>query len=98
MDVQTAPTHVTIIPTEKHRLARKPFAGVGQPSVSDALFGALSGSSGSILIDASVGGAVGFFLAPKSKKLGYVALGAASTGLAGVLGLVGFLGYVYLAK
>lgn len=60
------------------------------------VLGVLSESSGWIVIDAVVGGGVGWLIAPKGQEAGYALGGAAATGLGGVLGLLGLLGWRYL--
>jgi hypothetical protein len=64
-----------------------PKAGMGQA------MGILSESTGWVLLDALVGGGVGWLLAPKGQETGYVLGGALATGLAGVFGLAGLVGY-----
>jgi len=69
--------------------------GVAGPTPGGVLLGALSQSTGSLLLDAAIGAGVGFLIAPENKRAGYVVGGAAATGLAGVLGLAGLLGVRY---
>lgn len=64
-----------------------PKAGMGQA------MGLLSESTGWILLDAAVGGGVGWLLAPKGQETGYILGGAFATGLAGVFGLAALVGY-----
>ena len=65
-----------------------------------ALFGVASQSTGSILLDASLGALAGYAVAPAGGKQRwrYVAIGAVATGLAGVLGLAGTLAYGYVQR
>jgi len=63
-----------------------------------ALFGVASQSTGSILLDASLGALAGYAVAPTKDKWRYVAIGAVATGLAGVLGLAGTLAYGYVQR
>jgi hypothetical protein len=55
--------------------------------VESLALGALSQSTGSVLIDAAIGGAAGYLFAPKGTKARYALGGAVATGLTGVLGL-----------
>jgi predicted cation transporter len=57
--------------------------------------GILSQSTGSVLIDAAIGGTTGFLLAPRDKKNRYAVAGAVATGLGGVLGLVGTIAFIW---
>ena len=61
----------------------------------DTVMGALTDSTGWVIVDALIGGAVGWLIAPKEQEVGYALGGAAATGLAGVIGLVGLLGWRY---
>lgn len=63
-----------------------------------ALFGAASQSTGSALLDASLGALAGYVVAPPKDKWRFVAIGAVATGLAGVLGLAGTLTYGYFQR
>lgn len=71
------------------QLAASPQAvGLAQaPTVGELAMGALSSSSGSVLIDGAVGTAVGYAVAPKAKRLSYALVTGAATGLGGVFGL-----------
>jgi hypothetical protein len=60
--------------------------------------GVLSQSTGSVLLDAGIGALVGYAVAPKKERAGYVAGGAAATAVAGVLGLAGLLVYRYYRR
>lgn len=60
------------------------------------VLGALSESSGWVIVDAVAGAGLGWFIAPKGEELGYAIGGAAATGLGGVLGVLGLLGWRYL--
>jgi hypothetical protein len=63
------------------------------------LWGAMSSSTGSILLDAAVGATAGSYLSPTPKdKAGWMAAGALATGLAGVLGLGALIGFRLLKK
>jgi hypothetical protein len=64
-----------------------PKTGMGQA------MGLLSESTGWIILDAALGGGVGWMLAPRGQETGYVLGGALATGLAGVFGLAGLVGY-----
>jgi len=69
----------------------------------DALSGmalrGLTQSTGSLLIDGTLGAAAGYFAAPSDhQRVGYAVGGAVATGLAGLLGLVAILGYSYISR
>lgn len=66
-------------------------------AVEPLALGALSQSTGSVVIDAAIGGAAGYLLAPGTKKSTYALGGAIATGLGGALGLVGTIGYIIAA-
>jgi len=68
-----------------------------RPTVGAITLGALSSSTGSVLVDMGVGAAVGYLIAPSDEKAGYALGGGAAAGLAGALGLLGLLGYRYFA-
>lgn len=63
-------------------------------AVEPLALGALSQSTGSIVIDAAIGGTAGYLLAPRAKKNTYALGGAIATGLGGFLGLVGTIGFI----
>jgi hypothetical protein len=64
-----------------------------------AVFGVASQSSGSVMLDASLGALVGYVGAPSVKgRWKYAAGGAIATGLAGLTGLLCTLGVVYLKR
>ena len=65
-------------------------------SATDVVLGGLTESTGWIVVDAAVGAGVGWFIAPKGQETGYAIGGALATGLTGVLGLAGLLGWRYL--
>jgi hypothetical protein len=67
-----------------------PRAGMGQA------MGLLSESTGWVFVDAAVGAGVGWLVAPRGQETGYVLGGALATGLAGVFGLAGLVGWRYL--
>jgi hypothetical protein len=73
------------------------MASVLAPVESLAL-GALSQSTGSALVDAAIGGAAAYALAPRGAKARYALGGAVATGLTGVLGLVATLGFVWATQ
>jgi hypothetical protein len=62
------------------------------------VLGAFSQSTGSVLIDGAIGGAAGYFLAPRSERNRYALGGAIATGLGGALGLVATLGFIWATK
>ncbi len=64
------------------------MAGTTLAQAESIALGALSQSTGSILIDTAIGGAVGYAMAPKKQKYRYAVGGAVATGLAGVFGLL----------
>jgi hypothetical protein len=66
------------------------------PSAGEVVMGVLSQSAGSFLLDLGIGAGVGYLIAPKDQKLGYAAGVGAATGIAGVFGLLGGVGYRYL--
>jgi predicted cation transporter len=70
-------------------------AGAVLAPAESLLLGALSQSTGSVAIDAAVGAAVGYALAPKDAKARYAVGAALATGLFGALGLVGTLGTIW---
>lgn len=75
--------------------ATAPAGSVGAlPVVHEAL----SLSTGSLLLDAGVGAAAGYLVAPKAARTLYAVGGAAATTLAGLLGLVGVLGVAYARR
>jgi hypothetical protein len=68
--------------------------GLGVPDPNGFIWGALSSGTGSILLDAAIGATAGSYLATSGKsRPGWMAAGAAATGLAGVLGLGGLIAY-----
>lgn len=67
-------------------------------TVEPLALGALSQSTGSIVIDAAIGGVTGYVLAPERAKTTYALGGALATGLGGLLGLVGTVGYILATK
>ena len=68
-----------------------------KPTLGGLTLGALSSSTGAVLIDAAVGAGVGYLIAPKSDKTGYMVGGSLAVGVAGGLGLLGLIGWRYLA-
>ena len=68
------------------------------PGMGAAALGVLSQSTGSALLDAGIGGLVGYVVAPRNQRMGYVAGGAAATAFAGVLGIAGLLAYRYYLR
>lgn len=70
-----------------------------KPTLGGLTLGALSASSGSILVDAGIGAGIGWLIAPSGReKTAYAVGGGVATGLAGVLGLGGLLVYRYLIR
>jgi hypothetical protein len=57
--------------------------------------GALSQSTGSVILDGLIGGTAAYWLAPKGAKTRYAVGGAVATGLGGALGLVATLGFIW---
>lgn len=71
------------------------LTGVGALAPVESLaLGILSQSTGSVLVDAAIGGAVGYFFAPQASRNRFAVGGAIATGLGGVLGLVGTVGFI----
>lgn len=70
--------------------------GVGAPSAGELVLGALSGSTGSAVVDSALGGGVGYLLAPRKKRLRYAAGAAVASGVGGVLGLA--LAVLYIKR
>jgi hypothetical protein len=66
--------------------------------VEPYVLGAVSQSSGSIIVDAAIGGATGYLLAPTKARARYAVGGAAATGLGGLLGLLGTVAFIYATK
>jgi hypothetical protein len=62
------------------------------------LLGALSQSTGSILIDGAIGGATAYALAPADARARYAVGGAAATGLGGLVGLVGTVAFALATR
>jgi predicted cation transporter len=67
-------------------------------TVEPFILGAVSQSSGSILIDSAIGGAAGLLLAPEKMKTRAAVGGAVATGLGGLLGLIGTVAFIYASK
>ena len=67
-------------------------------SVEPLVLGAISQSTGSILIDSAIGGVTGYLLAPEKCQARYAVGGAVATGLGGLLGLLGTVAFIYAAK
>jgi hypothetical protein len=56
-------------------------------------------STGSFLVDGTLGAAAGYFAAPTDRqRFGYAVGGAVATGVAGLLGLVAIIGYSYVNR
>lgn len=75
-----------------------PAGRILQPTLGGKMMGAISMSSGSVILDAIAGGAVGYVIAPKSERTGYVIAGAAATGVGGILGMLLVGGYRYFLE
>lgn len=58
----------------------------------------LSTSTGSVVLDAAIGGAVGYLTAPARRRLAYFIGGTALTGVGGLLGLVVLLAGTYVSR
>jgi hypothetical protein len=70
---------------------------IGAPTPAGALLGAVSQSTGSILLDAALGAGLGYVIAPdEEERVSYTAWGAAASGLGGLLGVAVLLGYRYV--
>lgn len=82
--------HWPHLPASSYRIPHRPG--------SELVSGVLSGSTGSVLWDAALGGGVGYLLAPAHAKLGITLAGAALAGLGGVLGLSLLVGYTVFSK
>jgi hypothetical protein len=63
-------------------------------TVEPYALGALSQSTGSIVVDAAIGGVAGYVLAAPKYKSRAALGGAVVTGLGGFLGLLGTVGYI----
>jgi len=70
--------------------------GLGAPTATELVLGALSGSTGSVLADSALGGGVGYVLAPREKKLRYAFGTAVASGIGGVVGLA--LAVLYIKR
>lgn len=69
------------------------------PTVGGLTIGALSSSTGAVLIDAAVGAGVGYLIAPRgTDRTGYMLGGGLAVGVAGGLGLLGLIGYRLLSR
>lgn len=64
-------------------------------ALESAALGALSQSTGSILIDTAIGGVAGYAMAPKKQRYRYAVGGAVATGLGGVFGLLATAAFAY---
>jgi len=72
--------------------------GLGDAAPGASVMHALSWSSGSVLVDAAIGGFAGYAVAPKTEKNSrwmWTAGGAVAAGVAGVFGLLVTVGYGY---
>lgn len=70
-----------------------------KPTIGGLTLGALSTSTGAVLVDGLVGAGVGYLIAPKgTDRTGYTLGGALAVGLAGGLGLLGLVGYRLLSR
>ena len=69
---------------------------VGAPTVAAIGLGAISSSTGSVLLDAALGAGIGYAISPdEQERTPYVAAGAAAAGVAGLLGVGLIIGYRY---
>jgi len=60
--------------------------------------GLATGSTGSLLTDAALGGVIGYALAPVKGKLTFALVGAGLTTVFGMLGAAGLVVYAVLGK
>lgn len=79
-------------------LATVPVVGQASTTEGWSVGEALTSSSGSILVDATIGGALGYLIAPASKRALYVLVGAGGAGIVGVLGLVGLITLAFIDR
>lgn len=74
--------------------AYAPVPALGSDSIFGTLTGVLSRSTGSVAADALIGALAGYLVAPRADaRLAFALGGGVATGAAGVLGLVGTIGY-----
>ena len=59
------------------------------------VLGAFSQSTGSVVIDGTIGAGVAYLMAPRGAKARYTIGGAVATGLGGALGLVATVGFIW---
>jgi hypothetical protein len=71
---------------------------VGAPTLGAVGLGAISSSTGSILIDAALGAGIGYFISPVDEEERYAIGGALASGLGGVLGIALLVGWRYWRK
>lgn len=67
-------------------------------TVEPYLLGALSQSTGSVLVDGAIGGTTAYFMAPSTAKARYAVGGAVATGLGGALGLIGTVAFILATR
>jgi predicted cation transporter len=63
-------------------------------TVEPYLLGALSQSTGSVVVDGIIGGTTGYLMAPNDARARYAVGGAVATGLGGALGLLGTIAFI----